>query len=92
MPSLVPTSILYTRMICKGAFDTVGNRGKSHGILKMWAINDPSKKAIKASSFKMMQANSITDNLEKCTETFAGMTLAELMKEDYYSDAQFFLT
>eukprot|EP01043_Picozoa_sp_COSAG02_P124907 COSAG02_NODE_61997_length_267_cov_0.613095_1_plen_89_part_11 len=59
---------------------------KSHGILKMWAINDPSKKTIKASSFKMMQANSITDNLEKCTETFAGMTLAELMKDQLVKD------
>ena len=34
----------------------------------------------------MMQANSITDNLEKCTETFAGMTLAELMKDQLVKD------
>ena len=75
-----------SRMLCKGAFDTVGNRGKSHGILKMWAISDPSKKTIEASSFKVMQANSIIDNLEKCTETFAGMTLAELMKDQLVKD------
>eukprot|EP01048_Picozoa_sp_COSAG05_P023212 COSAG05_NODE_4931_length_1322_cov_1.440720_1_plen_264_part_00 len=75
-----------SRMICKGAFDTVGNKAKSHGILKMWAISDPSKKTIKAKSYRTIQAVNIIDELEKCKETFAGITLAELMKDQLVKD------
>lgn len=75
-----------SRMICRGAFDTVGNRAKSHGILKMWAINDPSKKTIRAKSYKLIQVSNIVDELEKCKETFVGISLAELMRDQLVKD------
>ena len=44
-----------SRMVCKGAFDAVGNKARSHGTLKMWAINDPSKKTIDSESCRNLQ-------------------------------------
>ena len=52
-----------SRMICRGAFDTAGNKAKSHGVLKMWAINDPSKKTIRTKSYKLIKANHIVNEL-----------------------------
>ena len=44
-----------SRMICKGAFDAIDNKAKSNGTLKMWAINDPSKKTIDSKSYRVVK-------------------------------------
>ena len=52
----------------------------------MWAINDPSKKTIRTKLYRLIKANHIVNELENCKETFAGITLAELMKDQLVKD------
>ena len=67
-----------SRMICRGAFDKQGVRGKSHGDLRMWAINDRSINGTAENTFKIVKANHVMDELY---EEFAGMNMAEIMQD-----------
>ena len=75
-----------SRMVCKGAFDAVGNKARSHGTLKMWAINDPSKKTIDSESYKVIKVHSIEDAMENSKEVYAGVALTDLMKDHLLKD------
>ena len=72
-----------SRMICRGAFDKQGVRGKSHGDLRMWAINDRSINGTAENTFKIVKANHVMDELY---EEFAGMNMAEIMQDQMMSD------
>ena len=67
-----------SRMICRGAFDKQGVRGKSHGDLRMWAINDRSMNGTAENTFKIVRANHVIDELD---DEFAGMNMAEIMQD-----------
>ena len=67
-----------SRMICRGAFDKHGVRGKSHGDLRMWAINDKSINGTAENTFKIVKANHVADELQ---EEFAGMNMADIMQD-----------
>ena len=65
-------------MICRGAFDKQGVRGKPHGDLRMWAINDRSINGTAENTFKIVKANHVMDELY---EEFADMNMAEIMQD-----------
>ena len=67
-----------SRMICRGAFDKQGTRGKSHGDLRMWAINDKSINGTPEDTFKIVWANHVADEFH---EEFVGMNMAEIMQD-----------
>ena len=58
-------------------------RGKSHGDLRMWAINDRSINGTAENTFKIVKANHVMDELY---EEFAGMNMAEIMQDQMMSD------
>ena len=70
-------------MICRGAFDKQGVRGKSHGDLRMWAINDRSINGTAENTFKVVKANHVMDELD---EGFAGMNMAEIMQDQLMNE------